>query len=516
MMKLGSITLRTFTLLHGWAGLVAGMALFVAFYAGAITVFHHELPLWQGAQRDTSSLEQAQQLLDGVLERHPQARSHVGMTFPGMETPQPLVYWMDGQGIWQYAWSGQLSGQMQPPHATLAELVNELHYSLGLPVAGKYLMGIVSLLYGVALLSGVVIYFPVFFKDLFALRKGHNLKQFWRDLHNLIGVFSLPFHLMFAVTGAWLCLLAWQLAVLDPLLFDGRLKEVLPATMDTAPVSEPAHMAASSASLAQWQQRAIDTAAQQGMEFEPVYLKLAHAGDAHAVVEITGKVQRALPPLGAVAMNAVTGEVLATQLPGQRDANHATLGGIYALHFGEYGNALVSSLYFLLGIGGSFLFYSGNLLWIESRRKRRQRQQGRTQIMMARVTVGVCIGLCAAISAAFVAAQIFEFFWPGQVESGIRASCFLAWIAALAWALWRTPAQAARELLWLAAVLTLLAPLAHGILTGRWLWHSACSGQWSLFWMDTTALGMSIGFMQLARASTRRAQHGDPNSVWAN
>jgi len=82
--------------------------------------------------------------------------------------------------------------------------------------------------------------------------------------------------------------------------------------------------------------------------------------------------------------------------------------------------------------------------------------------------------------------------------------------------LWRTPAQAARELLWLAAVLTLLAPLAHGILTGRWLWHSACSGQWSLFWMDATALGMSIGFMQLARASTRRAQHGDPNSVWAD
>ena len=46
-MKFSSLTLRTFTTVHTWVGLVAGFALFVAFYAGAITVFHHDLPLWQ-------------------------------------------------------------------------------------------------------------------------------------------------------------------------------------------------------------------------------------------------------------------------------------------------------------------------------------------------------------------------------------------------------------------------------------------------------------------------------------
>jgi len=516
-LKLDSRTLRTFTLLHSWVGLLAGMALFVAFYAGAITVFHHELPLWQGTQRDASSLEQAQQLLDEVLERHPQAHLHVGMTFPGIETAQPLVYWVDEQGIWQYAWNGQLAGQPQPPHSALAQLLNELHYSLGLPIAGKYLMGVISLLYGVALLSGVVIYLPGLFKDIFALRTGRNLKQFWRDAHNLIGIFSLPFHLLFAVTGAWLCLFVWQVVMLDPLLFDGQLKEVLPATMDTAPIYKPANVTAIPGSLALWQQRAIDAAAQQGIDtFEPVYLKLAHAGDMNAVVEITGKVPRTLAPLGAIAMNAVTGEILATQLPRQRDANHATLVGIYALHFGEYGNALVPSLYFLLGISGSFLFYSGNLLWIESRRKRRQVQQGRAQIMMAKLTVGLCIGFCVAISAIFTATQLFEYFWPQQVNRGIRLSCFLVWGSCLLWALRRSAAQAARELLWLAALLTLLVPLTHGFLTGRWLWYSALSKQWALFWIDGTALVMAFEFAVLARMSTQRAQFGEPHSVWAN
>src|SRR2546427_12539441 len=51
-------------------------------------------------------------------------------------------------GSWRYAWPGQIAGSPTPPQTGLAELVNELHYSLGLPVAGIYVMGIVSLLYG--------------------------------------------------------------------------------------------------------------------------------------------------------------------------------------------------------------------------------------------------------------------------------------------------------------------------------------------------------------------------------
>src|SRR3546814_1449420 len=56
-MKLRSATLRTFTAVHTWTGLVAGFALFVAFYAGAITVFHHELPAWQSRAVAEQSLQ---------------------------------------------------------------------------------------------------------------------------------------------------------------------------------------------------------------------------------------------------------------------------------------------------------------------------------------------------------------------------------------------------------------------------------------------------------------------------
>src|SRR3546814_6882126 len=197
-----------------------------------------------------------------------------------------------------------------------------------------------------------------------------------------------------------------------------------------------------------WRACSIEVARAQGIDdFEPSYLKLANAGDRNAVVEVTGETSRALGPLGSVALDANTGELLATQLPGRRDANHATLAATYALHFGEYGNALVPWLYFVLGVGGAFLFYSCNLLWIESRRKRRQQAQGRAQVNMARATVGICIGFCVAVSAAFVAAQAFEALALARVDAGIRWTCFVTWSARAAWAVPRTPARRAPLLL---------------------------------------------------------------------
>ena len=514
-MKLQPATLRTFTTLHSWMGLVAGFALFVAFYAGAITVFHGDLQQWATPHVSaTGSLDDAQRLLDGVLAQHPEARQHVGMTFPGYELAEPTAYWQTRDGTWLFATPDNLAGSATAPGASLPELINALHYTLGIPVAGTWLMGIVSLLYGIALTSGFVIHLPRLLKDLFALRAGRNLKRFWQDAHNVIGVLSLPFHIVFAVTGALLCLLVVLMLALNPLVYDGKLLAASTAAMDAAPSVQPADVAKPLSPLASWHARAIEVARAQGVaDFVPGYLKLAHAGDAHAVVEITGTAQRGLGS-GAVALDATNGAVLATQLPGHRDANHATLAAVYALHYGDYGNVAVQWLYFVLGLGGAFLFYSGNLLWIESRRKRRQVEQGRSSLVMARATVGICIGVCVAISAAFVAAQLLP--WLGwNTAAGERWACFGSWALCVLWASRGAPLRAAQELLWLAAGVTALVPLAHGFVSGWWFWRSAAGGQWALFAIDVGALALAVGFAAVARAAAARGRQGKANSVWA-
>ncbi len=196
--------------------------------------------------------------------------------------------------------------------------------------------------------------------------------------------------------------------------------------------------------------------------------------------------------------------MLASQLPGQRDANHATLSAAYALHFGEFGNGVVVWLYFLLGLGGAFLFYSGNLL--DRVAPQAPSAAAVTRCRQHGAGHGGCLHrLCVAISVAFVAALVLERVAPAQVDHGIRWACFVTWAACALWAALRRPAQAARELLWAAAISTALVPVAHGALNGDWLWLSAARGQWPLFWIDAMALAMAFGFARLAYASQRRA-----------
>jgi hypothetical protein len=80
----------------------------------------------------------------------------------------------------------------------------------------------------------------------------------------------------------------------------------------------------------------------------------------------------------------------------------------------------------------------------------------------------------------------------------------------------RPPARAARELLWLAALVTAAVPVAHGLASGLWPWRCAAAGCWAPFGVAGMATAMAFAFAMLARASARRARSGEPNSVWAD
>jgi uncharacterized iron-regulated membrane protein len=61
-------------------------------------------------------------------------------------------------------------------------------------------VGVMALLYVVALVSGLIILLPTLVKDFFALRIRKNIKRLWMDVHNALGIVSLPFHLVMALT----------------------------------------------------------------------------------------------------------------------------------------------------------------------------------------------------------------------------------------------------------------------------------------------------------------------------
>lgn len=510
-----AVTLRTFQTVHTWTGLLAGFALFVAFYAGALTVFRDDIAAWQNPPWRSAADAQVPitKLIDRFVAAHPEAKDDFGIVLPYDASHAAYVYWRDGKSARFAAYSSMASPSSEAHRGELADFIYALHDSLGWPVVGRYLMGIVSLLYGLALISGLIIHLPQLASDLFALRVGHNLKRLWQDAHNAIGVLSLPFHIIFAVTGSLLCLFTLLLAALNTLAFDGKLYGAFAQAIATAPT-----MAASNTPAAMLPPQVLIEHAQQAAtagrvtSFEPDYLHYVRYGDRNAVIEVRGLSQHTLGTYGTVALSAVDGRVLATHVGSTHDINGISYSAVYGLHFGSYGGRVVRWLYFALGLAGAFLFYSGNLLWIESRRKRRHLDQPRRTRIMARATLGVCLGTCLGISGAFAATWL-------SMHSGIdaawsqRVACYGLFIAACGYASIRPIPRAAVELLLAIAVLTIGVALADLIANASMFDTTPLSR--AVLGVDLAGLAMGAGFAALARAAAKRARHGDPHSVWA-
>ncbi|MHA6203669.1 PepSY-associated TM helix domain-containing protein [Dyella soli] len=510
-------TIRTFQTVHTWTGLLAGFALFVAFYAGALVVFHDDIAAWQNPP--WRSAVDADVPVDALIERllasHPAAREDFGIVLPTDPSHAAYAYWQDGDDT-RFATASQMDAPRAEAGADeLADYIYALHDSLGLPVFGLYLMGIVSVLYGLALVSGIVIHLPQLLQNIFAMRVGPNLKRLWQDAHNAIGVLSLPFHVIFAVTGALFCLLTLTLAALNTVAFDGQLFGAFAHATQTTPAvtasGTPASMLPPEALIA----RARTEAFTSGVTtFKPDYLHFVHYGDHNAVAEVRGLSQHTLGTFGSVALSAHDGSVLGNHVGNRYSLNGISYAALFGLHFGTFGGRTVQWLYFVLGLAGAFLFYSGNLLWIESRRKRRVADQPLRTLVMARATIGVCIGTCLGIAGAFAATWVSARL---GVDAGLpqRVACYGLFFAACAYASIRPVARATAELLWMTAALTVLVATADLAGNASAIARAWTPLTWSVLGVDLTGIAMGIVFACFARASARRARSGDANSVWS-
>lgn len=513
-------TLRTFTVVHTWTGLLAGFALFIAFYAGALTMFHDEIDTWampraEMARADT--MDRAHRMLDDIVAKHPAARASIGVTYPADHPSHEVAaYWMEKDGSWRTQSLDDTTARDAEDHEHgLADFIYELHYDLGIPRIGIYLMGVVSVIYGLALLTGLLIHLPNLVRELFALRPGHNLKRLWQDAHNVIGILSLPFHIVFAMTGALLCLTLVMLMAFNTVAFDGklmgafeRMTSALPETRDgggSAVMLTPAELGA----------RARQAALAAGAaDFEPDYMRYVHYGHTGAAAEVRGTSTKTLGEYGMVSLDAVDGRVLKVQVSGARDANHATYAAIFGLHFGTFGSLSLRWLYFLLGLAGAFLFYSGNLLYIETRRKRRQADQPLKVRAMATATVGVCLGACFAVSCTFLG-NLLGSVWGTPGTDIVQPVCFGAFALALVWTFWRRPARAAVELLAATAAVSIAVGALDMVLHGDRLLRTLAEGRYAVLGVDIVAMAMGVGFAWLALATRQRATQGDPCSVWS-
>ncbi|GAA0823169.1 PepSY-associated TM helix domain-containing protein [Colwellia asteriadis] len=521
-MKIRSDILRTYQSLHTWTGIIAGLVLFIGFYAGSLTMFKTELTQW--ATPDNYKLAQIptdkfDALVLKASEDFGKAQQNFTLNFSAEKSP--MTWYENGgeRGLQlndtlrhvTLSENDELISQVSPVNE-LGELIDMLHRTAG--IAGKVghedlgvlVLGVASVLYFIALVSGVIFLLPTLTKSFFALRKTKNASRFWLDSHNLVGVISLPFHLIIAwtvVVFAFHDMFYGGLSIIygDKPLFERGKEAAIEYNIKALP------------SVTAYQNKIEEIS--DGYHVTSLSFSNLHSKSPSVAVYIVNQSELMRSNMGDVIyMNPYTLEVQYSSIQlSDDDIYTPAVISFFALHFGSYGGDWGRWLYFILGLLGAFLFYSGNLLWLEKRRQKRT-EQTKSVHLMASLTIGICLGSLLAVATTLLLSRWFYLISP-MVNPYYMGCYYTVFFGALCYSFYRGAALSAIHLLYTLALICLLIPVTTLLTT---LWSSIALWEFSnmtSILINITASIFALLFYIAARKAAIRAYHGERESIWA-
>jgi len=222
-----------------------------------------------------------------------------------------------------------------------------------------------------SIVSGIIIHRHIF-RDLMLMRWGRSLRVALSDLHKVLGVWAVLFHLTIALTGAWLGLEGYLVSAAGSAARGSEGTPIYSLQQDAlAPEAGPYSNWSSIAAM-------VRSAEQRVTGFKASNIELPGSADPGTVI-VRGDLDSSLIQRSAahVAFDARSGGIL--QIHDPRESHwiervHATLE---PLHYGYFGGFWVKLLYFLLGLTPAILGLSGALIYAD-RTARKTRARSRT------------------------------------------------------------------------------------------------------------------------------------------
>ncbi len=482
---------RSMAWLHTWSGLVVSWLLYFIFLTGTLGYFDVEIDRWMKPelpyQGELVPYPQAIAAAQALLDREAPSARQWTLTLPETRNPYLHVEWQGAGGAGEADFD--LAGNRVDTRSTgggqwLYELHFRLHY---LPIELAYwIVCIVSMVMLVALVSGVVVHRRIFV-EFFTFRPGKGRRS-WLDLHNLLSVSALPFHLMITYSG-----LLFLQSTYMPIPFAAEYGDERPAYEAFSDEFfgpshiEPTGVQAPAVDLA----LILDHAARRLGEDHAIRLvTVYHPNDAASVTRLIRMIGPSVARSDRLYYATSTGEPLDAPLTDgfAKDVRMALVN----LHEGLFAGAFLRWLYFVSGLVGTAMIATGLVIWAQKRGERKRRSPGqiRAHTLVERLNWGVILGLPVAIGVYFWANRLLPAGLDGRASW--EQDIFFATLAiAAAYAAVRRPETSIRHLLAAIAALFGTLPFVCEALGGYGLASAVRSG-------DGTMLGFNLVLLAAA------------------
>ena len=484
--------------LHTWAGVVLGSLLFAVMWMGTLSVFDREIDRWMmPATRLASPAKQPPVKLDGVVT---QAANQLAkgapqwfVRLPTERVPAIELRWRnEATKTTERRFLHPQTGSVLKDAETLAGtgFIFPFHYTLHVKWmdVGQWLVGLAGMAMLLMVVSGVVMHRRIF-ADFFTFRPKKKMQRASLDLHNLMGVLALPFHILMPLSGVIL---------LFTLYFPSAYLTQYPQAKDAKKAFTEEAYGQYRRSKANQPATAISSIGDMLVSAEKHwpggkadFVRVWLPGDANSYVELRRSYANEVTMnLDQIYLDAATGKVLKRFEAAPVMTVQRFIAGAHRLLFDHW---LLRWLYFLGGLSGCILVATGFLYWLESRRVSHAKNGLAGVRVVEALTVFSVPGIVIATLAFFIANRLL--LAGASVGDYSRATLEMwafygVWLGTLTHAGLRGRV-AWREQAWAVVALSLLAVLLNAVTTPHHLLASVSQGLWAVAGMDFVLLAAS-------------------------
>ncbi len=332
-------------MVHSWIGLKLSIFLTFILATGTLAVFAHEIDwLITPAMRVAPRAEPVASWgawAAAAARAAPDARLQT--LYAPIDPWFTVEAWIDdGKGaperIYVDPWTAQVTGRHG--WANVHRFLRQVHRHLMLPTKiGIPLVCSLALLLAVSLVSGVVTY-KKWWRGFFRMPRGGDGRRLTGDLHRLIGLWSLWFVALIALTGIW------------------YLVETLGGN---AAVPKLPEVAASPISTGEQLDRLVATAQRTDPSLDIREIRFMPDNGVILLGQSSAWLVR--DRANAIAIDPASGRVVA-QLDGRQLDVHQRISEMAdPLHFGTFGGIWTKSLWFLFGAALTAMAVTGTMIY---------------------------------------------------------------------------------------------------------------------------------------------------------
>ncbi|MBV1933282.1 MAG: PepSY domain-containing protein [Parvibaculaceae bacterium] len=423
---------------HAWAGVLSALFIYVVSLSGVFALFEEEFLHWEEKQIQFELPAQPIPLMP-MLSDYAQTLQRTGaltsldVHLPSITRPyyEAVAYWIpqgERRSIKKTRrWHAKTGVQLKPHEKGLTNWLVNFHRSLMLPrTFGRFIVGLSGVLLLVSIVSGILLHRKML-KEMFTWRLHRSIRLKWQDSHKILGVWSLPFQIMIAFTGAWLGVVALLLPLNATLTGKWGMDEIyvalFPSTAPASGISQP--------------MLSIDevlVATRPHLDNVPKTISITNWGDETASYIFLYAPHGTLDGSLRAEVSAVTGQRYEVPQIDRSGVSFQILRSMTTLHYGVFGAGWMKILYTVLGAILCIIAITGILIWLE---KRQQGGKGTapkaTYVLLGRLTLGTSLGMLLASFSLFYVDKLTAPI-EGEKLMTIGTAYFAVWIAALLYA----------------------------------------------------------------------------------